>query len=216
MTVAVLDVAPSADPDADAEAVGRLGAHCARVAAEVIERHGGRVERELGDTLVAFFGFPVAHEDDALRAVRAIADAQAAVMALNDRRSGLEGVLYRSRAGIEVGDIVVVGPGAALRDAVAGPVVRAAGRLQQAAPDDEIVVGPAAKRLLRGAVIMKPSTALQGRRVWQILEIVAGAPAIPRAPDAPMFGRQRELSLLRSVFRRVVRLGGASATHGTG
>ena len=142
VTVAVLDVAPSANADADAEAVGRLGAHCTRVAAEVIERHGGRVERELGDTLIAFFGFPVAHEDDALRAVRAVADAQAAVMALNDHPSGIEGVLYRSRAGIEVGDIVVAGPGAALRDAVAGPVVRAAARLQQAAPDDEVVVGP--------------------------------------------------------------------------
>ena len=60
---------------ADGEAVGRLGADCVRVAAEVIERHGGRVERQLGDTLVAFFGFPVAREDDALRAVRAVADA---------------------------------------------------------------------------------------------------------------------------------------------
>ncbi|MGH2381010.1 MAG: BTAD domain-containing putative transcriptional regulator, partial [Candidatus Limnocylindria bacterium] len=89
VTVAVFDVAPAANPDADAEAVGRLGVHGTRVAAEVIERHGGRVERELGDTLIALFGFPVAHEDDALRAVRAIADAQAAVMALNDGPSAL-------------------------------------------------------------------------------------------------------------------------------
>jgi DNA-binding SARP family transcriptional activator len=211
VTVAVLDVAPSANPDADAEAVGRLGAHCARVAAEVIERHGGRAERELGDTLIAFFGFPVAHEDDALRAVRAVTDAQAAVLALNDRPSPIESVLYRSRAGIEAGDIVVAGPGAALRHAVAGPVVRAAGRLlQQAAPDDEVVVGPAAQRLLRGAVIMKPLDGAPGGTTgWQILEIVARAPAIPRSLDAPMFGRQGELSRLRSAFRRVVRSGTA-------
>jgi DNA-binding SARP family transcriptional activator len=208
VTVAVLDVAPSAIPNADAEAVGRLGAHCARVAAEVIERHGGRVERELGDTLIAFFGFPVAHEDDALRAVRAVADAQAAVLALNDRPSGIDSGLYRSRAGIEAGDIVVAGPGAPLRDAVAGPVVRAAARLQQAAPDDEVLVGPAAQRLLRGAVIMQPlDGAPGGTRAWRILEIVARAPAIPRALDAPMFGRQGELSRLRSVFRRVIRSG---------
>jgi DNA-binding SARP family transcriptional activator len=210
VTVAVLDVAPSASPDTDAEAVGRLGAHCARVAAEVIEGQGGRVERELGDTLIALFGFPVAHEDDALRAVRAVADAQAAVLALNDRPSGIEGVLYRSRAGIEAGDIVVAGPGSALRDAVAGPVVRAAGRLQQAAPDDEVVVGPAAQRLLRGAVIMKPLDGAPGGTMgWQILEIVDRAPAIPRALDAPMFGRQGELTRLRSAFRRVVRSGTA-------
>jgi DNA-binding SARP family transcriptional activator len=211
VTVAVLDVAPGANPDADVEAVGRLGAHGARVAAEVIERHGGRVERELGDTLIALFGFPVAHEDDVLRAVRAVADAQAAVMALNDGPSALEGVVYQSRAGIEAGDIVVAGPGAALRDAVAGPVVRAAGRLQQAAPDGEVVVGLAAQRLLRGAVIMKPfDGAPGGISGWQILEIVVGAPAIPRALDAPMFGRQGELTRLRSAFRRVVSSGAVS------
>jgi DNA-binding SARP family transcriptional activator len=210
VTVAVLDVAPRANPDADAEAVGRLGALCARVAGEVIERHGGRVERELGDTLIALFGIPVAHEDDALRAVRAVADAQAAVMALNDGPSALDGVLYRSRAGIEAGDIVVAGPGAALRDAVAGPVVRAAGRLQQSAPDGKVVAGPAAQRLLRGAVIMKPfDGAPVGTTGWQILEIVIGAPAIPRALDAPMFGRQGEMTRLRSAFRRVVSSGTA-------
>jgi DNA-binding SARP family transcriptional activator len=208
VTVAVLDLAPRAIPDADAEAVGRLGAHGTRVAADVIERHGGRVERELGDTLIALFGIPVAHEDDALRAVRAVADAQAAVMALNDGPSSLEGIPFRSRAGIEAGDIVVAGPGAALRDAVAGPVVRAAGRLQQASPDGEVVVGPAAQRLLRGAVIMKPlDSAPAATTGWLILEIVAGAPAIPRAPDAPMFGRQGELTRLRSAFRRVVSSG---------
>jgi class 3 adenylate cyclase len=210
VTVAVLDIAPSAKPDADAEAIGRLGALCARIAAEVIERHGGRVERELGDTLIAFFGFPVAHEDDALRAVRAVAAAQAAVLALSDRPSLIDGVVYRSRAGIEAGDIVVAGPGAALRDAVAGPVVRAAGRLQQAAPDGELIVGPAAQRLLRGAVIMRPLDGAAGEtKGWLILEIVAGAPAIPRALDAPMFGRQSELTRLRSAFRRVVRSGTA-------
>jgi DNA-binding SARP family transcriptional activator len=211
VTVAILDIAPTAKPDADAEAIGRLGALCARVAAEVIERHGGRVERELGDTLIAFFGFPVAHEDDALRAVRAVADAQAAVLALNDRPSLIDGVVFRSRAGIEAGDIVVAGPGASLRDAVAGRVVRAAGRLQQAAPDDEVVVGPAAQRLLRGSVIVRPFDGAAGETAgWQILEVVAGAPAIPRALDAPMFGRQSELTRLRSAFRRVVRSGTAS------
>jgi DNA-binding SARP family transcriptional activator len=206
VAVAVLDVAPSASSDADAEAVGRLGAHCTHIAGEVIERHGGRVERELGDSLIAFFGFLAAHEDDAYRAVRAVTDAQAAVLALNDGVT--EGVRYRSRAGIDVGDIVVAGPGAALRDAVAGPLVRAASRLQQAAPEDGVVVGQAAQRLLRGAVIMKAlDGGPAGTTGWQILEIVTGAPAIPRALDAPMFGRQAELTRLRSAFRQAVRSG---------
>ena len=208
VTVAVLDVAPVASPDMDAESVGRLGLGSARVAAEVIERHGGRVERELGDTLVAFFGFPVAHEDDPLRALRAVAEAQAAVRGLNNRPAAFEDGRHRSRAGMEAGEIVVAGPGAPIHDAVAGPLVRMAGRLQHAAPDGEVLVGPAAQRLLRGAAIMKPlDGAPTGITGWQILEIVAGAPAIPRALDAPMFGRQGELTRLRSAFRRVVRSG---------
>ena len=211
VTVAVVDVAPGEHPDMDAEAVGRLGVHGTHVAGEVIERYGGRVERELGDTLLAFFGFPVAHEDDTLRAVRAVAAARAAISALNDGLSTLEGALYRSRAGIEAGDIVVAGPGAALRDAVAGPLVRAARRLQQAAPDSQILVGPAAQRLLRGSVIVKPfHGAPRGIPGWEILEIVTGAPAIPRSPDVPMFGRQGELTRLRSAFRRVARSGTVS------
>jgi DNA-binding SARP family transcriptional activator/class 3 adenylate cyclase len=211
VTVAVVDVAPGEHPDMDAEAVGRLGVHGARVAGEVIERYGGRVERQLGDTLLAFFGFPVAHEDDALRAVRAVADARAAISALNDGSSTLEGALYRSRAGIEAGDILVAGPGATLRDAVVGPLVRAASRLQQAASEGEIIVGPAAQRLLRGSVIVKPfHGAPRGIPGWEILEIVTGAPAIPRSPDVPMFGRQGELTRLRSAFRRVARSGTVS------
>ena len=77
----------------------------------MIERHGVRVEREPGDTLTAYFGFPTAHEDDALRAVRAVADAQMAILALNDHPSGIDSILYRSQAGIEVGDILVASPG---------------------------------------------------------------------------------------------------------
>jgi DNA-binding SARP family transcriptional activator len=208
VTVAVVDVAPVEHPGMDVEAVGRLGVHCARLVGEFIERYGGRVERELGDTVLAFFGFPVAHEDDALRAVHAVADARAAISALNDGLAAPDGPLYRSRAGIEVGDIVVAGPGATLRDAVAGPLVRAASRLQQAAADGEIIAGPGARRLLQGSVIMKPyHVAPRGTPAWQILEVVPGAPAVPRSPDVPMFGRQGELSHLRSVFRRVVRAG---------
>jgi DNA-binding SARP family transcriptional activator len=205
VTVAVIDVAAAAGADVDAEGLGRLGAVGTRVATEVLESHGGRVERELGDMLVAFFGFPAAHEDDALRAVRAVAAAQSAVRALNERPWALEGVFYRSQAGIEAGDIIVTGPAAALRDAIAGPLVRAATRLQQAAPHDEVVVGPVAQALLRGAVIMKQLHDGPTGNAWRVLEVMARAPAIPRTLDAPMFGRQTELSRLRSAFRRVVR-----------
>jgi DNA-binding SARP family transcriptional activator len=211
VTVLALDLVPVADPAVDPEAVGRLGARAARVAADVLERHGARVERLFGDLLMAFFGFPLAHEDDALRAVRAAFEARTAVHALDDDPSRVEGVRNRVRAGVETGEIVVAGPGAAPHDVVTGTVLAAAGRLQLAADDGEVIVGPAAARLLRGTVILKPveRLAIDGGQAtaWRVLELVAGAPALPRTLGAPMFGRQDELTRVRSAFRRAVRSG---------
>jgi DNA-binding SARP family transcriptional activator len=211
VTVAAVDVAPSVDLSLDTEAVARIGGRAALVATEVLERHGARVEGSLGDELIAFFGFPAAHEDDALRAVRAVLDVRTAVHSLEGKASSIDGVKHRSRAGIETGDIVVAGPGAPLRDAGTGPAVSSARRLEHAAADGEILVGPAAKRLLRGAVILKPVDGADGvpAREWQVLEVVARASAIPRAMDAPMIGRQNELTQLRSAFRHAIRSGAA-------
>src|SRR5439155_1059475 len=152
-----------------------------------------------------FFGFPVAHEDDALRAVRAALEVRTAVHSLNADVSTSEGVRHRLRAGIETGDIVVAGPGATVRHAVRGPVVSAAHELEHAAADDEILAGPAVQRLLRGAVILKQAGGAGGAMAWHVLEAVAGAPAIPRAMEAPMIGRHAELTRLRSAFRRAAR-----------
>jgi len=211
VTVLAMDLAPVAEPTVDPEAAGRLGARAARVTADVLERHGARVERLFGDMLMAFFGFPLAHEDDALRAVRAAFEARTAVHALDDDPSRVEGVRNRVRAGIETGEIVVAGPGAALHDMITGTVLAAAGRLQVAADDGEVIVGPAAARLLRGTVILKAveRLAINGAQstAWRVLELVAGAPALPRALWAPMLGRQDELTRMRSAFRRAVRSG---------
>lgn len=209
VTVAVIDVAPSANTSIDTEAVARIGERAARVATEVLERHGARVEPSLGDELIAFFGFPVAHEDDALSAVRAVLAARAAVHSLDDSPSSIDGVKHRSRAGIETGEIVVAGPGTALRDVGTGPAVSAARRLEETASDGEVLVGRAAQRLLRGAVILK---ALDGAdetpaTAWRVLEVVSRASAIPRAMDAPMIGRQDKLTRLRSASRHALRSG---------
>jgi DNA-binding SARP family transcriptional activator len=205
VTVAAVDVAPLAGPTLDAEAVARIGARAARAATEVLEHHGARVEASLGDELIAFFGFPVAHEDDALRAVRAVVEVQTTVHSLDN---GLTvGVQLGTRAGIETGEIVVAGPGGALRDVVTGPVVSAARRFQHAAGEGDILVGPAAQQLLRGAVIFKPIHEAKNlpAMAWRALEVVGRAAGIPRAMDAPMIGRQTELTRLRSAFRRAIR-----------
>jgi hypothetical protein len=84
VTVVASDLAPLADAGVADQTIGRLGARAANVAAEVLEHHGARVERSLGDTLIALFGFPVAHEDDALRAVRAARELRLRVEALSE------------------------------------------------------------------------------------------------------------------------------------
>jgi DNA-binding SARP family transcriptional activator len=209
VTVAAVDVAPAADLSIDTEAVARMGSRAARVATEVLERHGARVERSLGDELIGFFGFPAAHEDDALRAVRAVLDVRTAVHSLDSDPSAIGGMKHGSRAGVETGDIVVAGPGAALRDVVMGPVVSAARRLEHAAASDETLIGTTTQRLVRGAVIVRPVDGGSGASAitWRVLESVAHFSAIPRAMDTPMIGRQAELTLLRSAFRRAIRTG---------
>jgi DNA-binding SARP family transcriptional activator/tetratricopeptide (TPR) repeat protein len=213
VTVLVIDLAPSPERRADPEVLGRLGARATDVATEVLRRHGARVEHIIGDMLVAFFGFPVAHEDDAVRAVRAAVELRGAVEALNEHVPPVEGVRYSARVGMETGDIVVGGPSASLRDVVSGQVVTAAGRLQQAGTEGDVIVGAATQRLIRGAAVLKPAEdiAVEGGGVtaWRVLDFVAGAPAVARLLDAPMFGRQAELTRLRTAFRRMVRSGTA-------
>lgn len=210
-TVAVVAVDASAvgESAADPEALGRISANAARVASEALERHGARVERLLGDILMAFFGFPLAHEDDALRAVRAALDARTAVYALDADPASGERVGNRMRAGIEVGEIVVAGPAGALRDVVRGPVLAVTGRLLQAADEGDVVVGPAAAHLLTGSLILKQLERLasDGTKAFRVIDVVAGASGLPRALWAPMFGRQEELTRMRSAFRASLRAG---------
>ena len=89
-----------------------------RSAVDVLERHGARVEQLLGGAVMGFFGFPLAHEDDALRAVRAALEARTAVHGVGAETPRQEGLRSRLRAGIETGDIVVAGPGAGVQAAL--------------------------------------------------------------------------------------------------
>src|ERR671925_573302 len=104
----------------------------------ILERHGGRVEKFIGDAVMAVFGVPQAHEDDALRAARAALELREAVEAL-----GLE-----ARIGVDTGE-VVVGAGEAL---ATGDAVNVAARLEQAAEPGEILVGAQTHSLVAGAV----------------------------------------------------------------
>src|SRR5262245_55075002 len=93
----------------------------------IVERHGGSVEKFIGDAVMAVFGVPVAHEDDALRAVRAAAEMREAVQELG----------VQARIGVMTGQVVT---GTEERLAT-GDAVNVAARLEQAAEPDEVLIG---------------------------------------------------------------------------
>ncbi len=113
-----------------------------------IERHGGTVEKFIGDAVMAVFGIPQVHEDDALRAVRAAAEIRERLPAVAEE----VGVTLRFRTGVNTGP-VLMGEGENL---AIGDAVNVAARLEQAAEPGEIVIGHETLQLVRDAVEVEP------------------------------------------------------------
>ena len=143
----------------DPESVRRVMARFYDRMSRALERHGGTVSKYIGDAVMAVFGIPSLHEDDALRAVRAAVEMRAELASLNDELRRDVGVALRVRTGINTGSVVVGDP--ALGDAlVVGDAVNVAARLEQAAAPDEIVIGPDTYALVRGSVVVDEGSAL--------------------------------------------------------
>jgi class 3 adenylate cyclase/tetratricopeptide (TPR) repeat protein len=161
----------------------------------VLERHGGTVEKFIGDAVMAVFGVPQAHEDDALRAVRAAAELREAV----------SGIGLVARVGVNTGE-VVAGDGDSL---VTGDAVNVAARLEQAADPGEILLGDETRSLVRDAVRVEPlELELKGKSApvtaYRLLHVDPDAEGLLRHLDSPLVGRMRELQRLRDDFAHVV------------
>jgi predicted ATPase/class 3 adenylate cyclase len=175
---------------------------------EVLERHGGTVEKFIGDAIVAVFGVPSLHEDDALRAVRAAADMRAALASLNEELLAEWGVTIAVRTGVNTGEVVAGDPvaGEAL---VIGDAVNVAARLEQAAAPGEILLGAATHRLVRNAVVVEPVEQLQLKGKAEpttpvrLVQVIEGVEPFARRLDSPMVGRDRQLDSLRRAFEGV-------------
>ena len=163
----------------------------------ILERHGGSVEKFAGDSVMAVFGIPVSHEDDALRAVRAAAEMRDAIV-----EHGLE-----ARIGINTGEVVVGGEGETL---VTGDAVNVAARLEQASPTGAILIGATTQALVRDAVRAKALEPLELKgksrpvAAYRLLEVLDDAAPIARNLAAPLVGRERERQRLRRVFEDAV------------
>ncbi|HEY3181971.1 MAG TPA: adenylate/guanylate cyclase domain-containing protein [Gaiellaceae bacterium] len=196
----------SLDPESLRRILGRYFESVARV----LERHGGTVEKFIGDAVVAIFGVPVAQEDDALRAVRAAAELRATLAELNEELEAGWGVRLAVRIGINTGEVVAGGRSAA-QTIVTGDAVNVAARLEQAAAAGEILIGPGTERLVKNATRLEAllPLSLRGKDLpvpaWRLLEVFPDAPALARRLDTPMVGRTLELVQLEQAFRRAVR-----------
>jgi class 3 adenylate cyclase len=171
----------------------------------ILERHGGTVEKFIGDALMAVFGLPVRHEDDALRAVRAANDMRHALAALNEQLDARFGVRLASPIGINTGT-VVAGDAAAGERLVTGDAVNVAARLEQTAADGEVVLGDSTRRLVGDAVETEllPPLTLKGKsepvpahRLVRVSQTTAGRPR----HEHRLVGRDRELDELRGALR---------------
>ena len=117
-----------------------------------ITRHGGKIEKYIGDAIMAVFGLPVQHEDDALRAVRAAAGMQAALHTVNKDLSAHYGVELAMRTGVNTGEVVANDDPTADQKLATGDAVNVTARLEQAAPANGIYIGAETYRLVRDAV----------------------------------------------------------------
>jgi class 3 adenylate cyclase/tetratricopeptide (TPR) repeat protein len=190
----------------DPESTRRVMARYFESMRAAIERHGGTVEKFIGDAVMAVFGIPVVHEDDALRAVRAAADMRTALDDLNHELERDWGVRIESRIGVNTGE-VVAGEGDTL---ATGDAVNIAARLEQAAAPGETLLGESTYRLVRDAVTAEPLEALAAKgkseplRTFRLLGLVKGAEFIPRRLDSPLVGRENELAQLLRAYDHAV------------
>jgi class 3 adenylate cyclase/tetratricopeptide (TPR) repeat protein len=191
----------------DPESLRRVMSRYFDTMRSVIERHGGTVEKFIGDAVMAVFGIPVLHEDDALRAVRAAWEMQSALAELNEGLEAERGVTIATRTGVNTGE-VVAGDAASGQTLVTGDAVNTAARLEQAAAPGEILLGESTYRLVRDAVRVEPVTPLElkGKAdpvpAHRLVEVLPDVMGHARRLDSPIVGRERELAQLVQAFDR--------------
>jgi class 3 adenylate cyclase/tetratricopeptide (TPR) repeat protein len=191
----------------DAESFRRVMARYFDEARRVIERHGGTVEKFIGDAVMAVFGVPVVHEDDAIRAVRAAAELRSAIEVLNAELNRDYDTTLELRIGINTGEVVT---GTEERLAT-GDAVNVAARLQQAAAPGEILLGRETCALARDAVVVEELAPieLKGKQApivaYRLEALTPDAPGVARHLDAPMVGRTHERHVLDDAFANAAR-----------
>ncbi len=190
----------------DAEVLQSVLSRYFGLAAAVIERHGGTVEKFIGDAVMAVFGVPLLHEDDAVRACRAAHELLAELPHLNDELERDFATRLELRVGVNSGEVAAV----ADQLLATGDAVNVAARLEQAAEPGQILIGAATLALARDAITVEALEPLElkgkGRPVqaYRLIAVVPGRPRVSLGLDVPMVGRADEKERLEEAFRDAV------------
>jgi class 3 adenylate cyclase len=184
----------------DSESVRRVMVRYYAEARRVFEGHGGTVEKFIGDAVMAVFGVPVVHEDDALRAVRAAAEMRGVLRVVNDELEKRWDARLQTRIGVNTGEVVT---GGSAESFAVGDSVNVAARLEQAAEPGEILLGGQTFGLVRDFVEVQPVGPL----------VVRGKSERVRARCRGLCGRARRGRVPRAAIRRRARASGRARDH---
>ena len=171
-----------------------------------LERHGGIVEKYIGDAVMAVFGLPRAHEDDAMRALRAVAEMRTALAELNEELEQRWSVRLTNRTGVNTGEVVTGDPATRQR-LVTGDVVNTAARLEQAAPHGEVLIGEPTYRLAMGGIEVEAAEPVSAKGkaeavpAFRLISVTGGV-SFARTSALEMVGRRSELRDLLEAFER--------------
>ena len=206
VTIVFADPRPTSltDEPPSAEALRAVMSRYFDAMRAALARHGGTVEKFIGDAVMAVYGLPVRHEDDAIRAIRAAAEMQAALPALNDEFGARWGIVLRNHIGVNTGE-VIAGDASTGQRLVTGDAVNTAARLEQAAGPAEIILGNLTYQLARELIDVEalPPLALKGKAepvpAYRVLAVR------DRAVDggeggAPFVGREAEMRRLAETL----------------
>jgi class 3 adenylate cyclase/tetratricopeptide (TPR) repeat protein len=189
----------------DPESLQRLVGRWFHEAQKVIARHGGTVEKYMGDCVMAVFGVPVVHEDDALRAVRAALEMHETLIELNGELAQRWGVRLHVRTGLNTGEAVIEEAPDGERFTV-GDAVNVALRLEASASPGHVLIGEETARLVSPAAQLDPvePLVLKGKTepvpAWRLVSVTSELARPPARVEAPFVGREDQLRHLRRAF----------------
>src|SRR5215216_6150464 len=211
VTVVFADVVGSTElgERLDPETVRQVMVRYFQTLRRVLERHGGTVEKFIGDAVMAVFGIPVVHEDDALRATRAAVEMTEVLDALNHELERRWDVSLKVRVGVNTGEVVADDP-SGQQGFVTGDAVNVAARLQQAAQPGQILIGDPTRRLVGRAAEVAEIAPLpvKGKsglvRAARLLAVAEEVPPLSPPVGDGFVGRERELRALHDTFAHTV------------